>query len=254
MRRKLFASFFKEISMKYLSSFTFFVLFFIASTLFLSPAEAEGDSRNTVVTLDEVNKDLEELYSRGTHMVDQGRIFILKKSASDVSVAIQEKGPVHRTTINALTNMIIKFKFSSQFFELIRTKRNQDLLQRILSGVARVREDMGMDDDPYLKILKPNLIRIAEIIEGTTKDSQVSREIRDKLNSLLVPLANAIALADQGDRPIAFKIASEFYLLLRKLYPLVRSLADVPSKSAVYLELIGTNEFIGEYAQVELGK
>jgi len=236
---------------KMLISLCLFSLSLSTKAMAQTQTEPPVASVNVIENLNKIQKDLDIIYKSGVHLYDQGRLYILHKSAGDMINSYNTNGPIHKTTQNAIINLIIKFRFSSQFFELIRTERNEPVIKSLITSMTNLKRNTGFDDDPYNKILKPNLDQIAKLFSFIIKEPSVATELKNNLNTMRVQLADVIAKADQGDRPIAFKAATDFCKALRLFYKQLSPLANQSSTTSYYLELVGLNEFIGEYSQVE---
>jgi len=201
--------------------------------------------------LQEISEQLEFIRKTGMHLQDEGRIYILQQVVTAVKNSIEEKGIGNVRTLNFYQQLIIKFRFSTQFFEFVRTTSTEKQIANILSAVKDIREKRGFDDDPYSKILKSNLEQMFNSLTQLARASSTPSNIKQQIRALTPLFGVAIALADQGDRPKAFAKATEIFQSLRSMYGALQSLSGSPAAFRYVLEVMGLNEFIGEYSQVE---
>lgn len=225
------------------------------TSLLLALAVALPAHANEVTTakkqLDAVIANLEFVKREGLHLMDEGRLFILQDAAQKVAKLIQERGLANTVTMNAYQQLIVKFRFSTQFFEFIRTKKTEARIADTLNIVAKIRQERGFDDEPYTKILKSNLTQIKESLDQVAKASRTPEETRRRIQALTLDFGNAIAVADQGDRPKAFEQAISLHRKLKDLYGALQALAGDQNTFRFVLEVMGLNEFVAEYAQLE---
>lgn len=206
---------------------------------------------NAGAQLRQVVGNLDAIEASGLHMNDVGRIYILRLATQNVLGSIAEKGLGNLRTLNLYQQMIVKFRFSTQFFEFIRTRNTEGKIAETLQIVAKIREERGFDDDPYSKILKSNLEQIHNSVVQLAKMKETSEDLRVRLQALVPQLGSAIAIADQGDRPRAFAQAVEIHRTLRSIYPELHQLSGSPAAFRYVLEIMGLSEFIAEYSQVD---
>ncbi|MCM2323702.1 MAG: hypothetical protein NDJ90_10620 [Oligoflexia bacterium] len=226
----------------------------LAAPLALDASAARADEVATAnQQLKRIISNLEAVQAAGLHMNDLGRIYILQQSARNVLTSLEQKGLGNLQTLNLYQQLIVKFRFSAQFFEFIRTRQTDPQITDTLTIVAKIREERGFDDDPYSKILKSNLEQIHASVVQLIKMRETSADLRVRLQALVPQLGSAIAIADQGDRPRAFAQAIEIHQTLRGMYPEMHQLSGSPAAFRYVLEIMGLSEFIAEYSQVDRG-
>ncbi|NUM89426.1 MAG: hypothetical protein HUU37_09505 [Bdellovibrionales bacterium] len=201
--------------------------------------------------LDIVIANLEFVKKEGLHLMDEGRLYILQDAALKVSKFIQDRGLANTVTMNAYQQLIVKFRFSTQFFEFVRTKKTEAKIGETLDIVAKIRQERGFDDEPYTKILKSNLNQIKESLDQIAQASRTPDETRRRIRALTLDFGRAIAVADQGDRPKAFEQAIALHYKLKDLYGALQALVGDQNTFRFVLEVLGLNEFVAEYAQLE---
>ena len=211
-------------------------------------ADEVGDAKQQ---LRSIISNLEYIKQSGLHMQDIGRIFILQQSAQTVLTSVEEKGLGNLRTLNLYQQLIVKFRFSTQFFEFIRTLNTEKRIADTLTTINQIREQRGFDDDPYSKILKSNLEQIHNSLLQLARHESTPSELKKRLQELTPRFGAAIAVADQGDRPKAFAIAIELHRAVRDLYPALQGLSSSPTAFRFVLEIMGLNEFVAEYSQVD---
>lgn len=214
------------------------------------PAYAD-EVANAHEQLQQIAEQLNYVRKTGLHLQDEGRIYILQKVVSDVDASIAEKGLGNLRTLNLYQQLIVKFRFSTQFFEFVRTISTEKQITSMLALVNKIREERGFDDDPYSKILKSNLEQMFSSLTLVARMDSTPADIKKRIQSLTPAFGAAIALADQGDRPKAFARSVEIYKTLKDMYGALQSLSASPDAFRYVLEVMGLNEFIAEYSQLD---
>lgn len=216
------------------------------------PVMAQANEvENAKRQLGQILANLDHIKKSGLHMQDEGRIFILERSVNDVLSSVNEKGIGNLRTLNLYQQLIVKFRFSIQFFEFIRTMQTENQIAQTLELVQKIREERGFDDDPYSKVLKSNLEQIHNSLVQIARMNDTPSEIKQRIQALTPAFGGAIAIADQGDRPKAFDKAIELYRSVKDLYGALQQLSSNPAAFRLVLEVMGLNEFVAEYSQVE---
>ena len=152
-------------------------------------------------------------------------------------------------TFNAYKQQDVQYRYSTLFFEFIRTTKTEKSIAELLLLVTQIRQKLQLDEDPYNKILASNFKQLRDSMEALKKLSEIPDLLLAEFPKILVLIGLAESLSlGEGDRPKAFKAAREAYWPLLDLYP---QLQAITSKAgyALVLEILGLNEFIGEYAQ-----
>lgn len=216
------------------------------------PALAQANEvENAKRQLQRVLTNLDHIKRSGLHVQDEGRVFILERSVNEVLAAVNEKGIGNLRTLNLYQQLIVKFRFSNQFFEFIRTGQTEKQIADTLELMAKIREERGFDDDPYSKVLKSNLEQIHNSLAQIARMDGTPQETKKRIQALTPKFGAAIAVADQGDRPKAFAQAIELYSTVKDLYGALQQLSGNPAAFRLVLEVMGLNEFVAEYSQVE---
>lgn len=225
----------------------------IVTLLFLAiqvPAQA-NEVENAKHQLGQILANLDHIKKSGLHMQDEGRIFILERGVNEVLASVNEKGIGNLRTLNLYQQLIVKFRFSIQFFEFIRTIQTEKQIAHTLELMQKIREERGFDDDPYSKVLKSNLEQIHNSLVQIARMNNTPSDIQKRIQALTPQFGAAIAIADQGDRPKAFDKAIELYRSVKDLYGALQQLSSDPAAFRLALEVMGLNEFVAEYSQVE---
>ncbi len=224
----------------------------LAAIIAFAALTANADEVTTAKNqLETILKNLDYVKNNGLHIQDTGRIYILQQSTNEVLQSLNEKGLGNLQTLNKYQYLIVRFRFSTQFFEFIRTVRTEKAIADTLNLMTEIRKERGFDDEPYSKILRGNLQQMWNSLRQIAKSDATPDEIKTRINALTTDFGNAIALADQGDRPKAFEKSTALFYKVRDLYGALQSLAGSPDIFRYGLEVMGLNEFVGEYAQVE---
>jgi hypothetical protein len=216
----------------------------------ITPAYADSPDAQAQDQLTSLTSLLDQITQQGLQQADEGRILILKQAAQKVLDSLSTKGLGNMQTINRYQELIVKFRYSAQFFQFIRTQSTEDAIKQVLATVEQIRKDRGFDDTPYTQFLKSNLSEMVNAIRMLLKDPVLEPAVGQKLKALLPLFADAIAQGDQGDRPHAFAAATEVFKQMRGLYPTLQTLHASQPSSQLALEIMGLNEMVGEYAQV----
>ncbi|HPI40277.1 MAG TPA: hypothetical protein PLJ21_05695 [Pseudobdellovibrionaceae bacterium] len=239
----------------------YFTLGFLFILIATNPVLGESTkSADPITELQKISKNFEKV-KLNIHYVDQARIFLLQKNTARCLDSISTNGPFHVETRNSLHHLIVRFRFSSQMFESIRTQMNSKPIYEILASVEALKKGLGFDDEPYTKALLYSLDAIKFNIDEILKLETAPKSLKSKLQIFIGSsdknqpyaglLSESRAKAALGDRPMAFKSAAILFCEMRKLYePLKNTIGSDYKSLSLVLELIGQNEFIGEYGQV----
>ncbi len=230
----------------------------LASFQLATPLRAETPDNTKTFIADELTQSIAALkeqlallrkiepWIEGT---DKARLFLLSKSTQNVLDSIEAHGLGNSKTFHAYQHLIVSYRFSTSFFEMIRSDRSQDKIAKLVNITQKIAEKHGFDDSPYTRIIE-NTFRQMHKLFVELESSSVSTPLKKAFEELRPMLGNVITIATQGDRPKAFAEGKLVYHRIRELYPEMEK--EEGRSRAVYpaiLEIIGLNEFYGEYSQ-----
>lgn len=198
--------------------------------------------------LDQLLLDLERARETA-HVQDEGRLFVLEKLTRDLRESLSTRGLGHAATTRLTHQLILRFRHSDRFFVFIRTGRNGAALDAAQARVAALRQDVGFDEEPFAQVVRSSLEQIHASVAELLRRGELPPALESGLRALVPKLGAAIAVARQGDRPQAFAQASSLHAEIRALYPQLQGLANRSPSYELVLEILGVNEFLGEYAQ-----
>lgn len=198
-----------------------------------------------------IQQDIEGLLDRGVYAADRPRVFVLKQSA-EVAYENYQTRPFHRETFNAIFNLHVRFKISNDFFQFIRTGFNAERIDSLYENYDIIQKELGLDDSPFMRIIATNLEQLLAAVQAISRHDQVSGDLQSKMANFIPELGKAISVANNGDRPSAFAEATRIYNLFKLNYAQLESeLSGNQALFIYYMEIIGINEFIGDFAEVE---
>jgi len=193
-----------------------------------------------------------ETIQNSIYKSDEARVYAVKKSVDTAKVVYETKSPIHRETQYALFTMLIRVRVSQDFFEFVRTEFNEAYVTRLYADYKTLLDFLGLDDAPYSKVLAGTLKEILVQVNAVIAVPSVSESLNEKLKNTLPAIGRALSLAEQGDRPSAFKEAGIVYHQIANLYGMLdQELTSSRGLYPLYLELVGVNEFLGSYAEAD---
>ncbi|MCX6126996.1 MAG: hypothetical protein NTV34_19905, partial [Proteobacteria bacterium] len=136
-----------------------------------------GDATKTEARLKKISAAIDAI--KATVMInDEARLQVLNRSVTLSRDLVKSKGIANIKTVNSLRKLVMYFIYSEQFFEFIRTDRNQVdiafLIRDILATDSdSIRVDIGYDEDPLGTILADNL----DIVQQRTKELLAATEL-----------------------------------------------------------------------------
>jgi len=219
--------------------------------LLLSGSVWAGELEDAKQELVDMQSRLEFIRLNGLHDQDLGRILKLQKTTGAVQRSIDENKLMSMATFNAYKQQDVQYRYSILFFEFIRTNRTEQAIKELLTLVTKIRQKLQLDEDPFNKILASNFKQLRDSMEGLKKLAETPASLLAEFPKILVLIGTAESLSlGEGDRPKAFKAARQAYWPLFHLYPQFQSITSKDG-NALVLEILGLNEFIGEYAQAK---
>lgn len=196
--------------------------------------------------------------------IDLARLLIISNSLNAVvqdmrNNVAHNKSEVTFGTLRLLQNLIIQYRFSQIFFgwqepdsnssaNIVTNETKESLKQLKILSDDLVTE-YGFDDSPYTQITANTFKQMHQLINGLVH-MNIDPLLKTALGALVLPFAEAIAAATQGDRPKTFEKALPLVLEIRKLYPLFDRIAMTQAGFGQILEIQGLNEFYAEYGQL----
>ena len=230
-------------------------LLILVMTVVSTASMAEVLDRETALQrLDSMSAALEALPRTGLHSQDAGRMFLIQSAVSTARQTITEVGVGHMRAVNALQNLLARFRYSNMFFTFIRTRRNAVHLASLLDSVTFLRTASGVGENPFSLVIQAHLEQLGQAIRQLKNQGGLSAELRAGCTALLSPVGHAIAAVSMGDKPDA-EALRELTALRAKvnaLYPELNRALSVASAAPLALEVMGINEFLGEVTSVEL--
>lgn len=195
---------------------------------------------------------------------DLARLYVINSSIRVViqdmnSNVAQNKSEVTVATIRILQNLMIQYRFSQVFFGWqqsdvgpsgnIVTNQSTEILSELKTLSDDLVTEYGFDDSPYTQITANTFKQMQVLIQGL-EAIQINPLLKERLNALMLPIAETVAVASQGDRPKTFEKAIPLVQTIRKLYPLFDQIAMTQAGFGKIMEIQGLNEFYAEFSQV----
>lgn len=211
--------------------------------------EGKADGFDMIVALDSIAGRLEFIDQEGIHDYYRARLHVLKKNVREAREIVSTESQWSSKPGNALRKMLLHFKFSAVFFQRIETDWTLEAIGEITKLVGEIRERVGSDLPTYIA---DSLEVILRHYKSIIENSDTSESFRDLLRAQVAQLIDIIAAARaSGDRTTAFLNGQAAYQLIAESYNFLYR--EYPSAIET-LEIIGTNEFVGEYVEAELAK
>lgn len=191
--------------------------------------------------------DIEKYVER----IDLARLFVLKKSAQNVSDSIAQVGFSNMATMRKYQELIVAYRFSMAFFQQIESDDTKDDIAELLRINDAISTARGFDDSPYTQITASVFTQMHKLVlQLTDGGPALPEELKQKLSELKAPLGNLIAIAKEGDRPKTFEAAVPVYHKIEALYPEFNQVMSSHAAFNLVLEIQGLNEFYAEFAQI----
>lgn len=217
--------------------------------------QAKSILENQLVLLDKIEPTVERL--------DLARIIVIRISINTVlnnitSNTAQNLSPITFETMRLVQNLIIKYKFSHVFFGWEETPSPFSIYTLItrseLLELKSIYEKMvivfGFDASPYTTITSNTFQQMKKLLDDIEKIPS-DETLKSKLRSYWPLIGRTIAIAEQGDRPCAFALASKVIHEIRKLYPSFNEMSDSSAAFDLILEFQGLTEFYAEFSQID---
>lgn len=195
--------------------------------------------------------------------VDQARLMVIRKSLNSILEDISTNASAGRNsvtfqTIRLIQNLIIQYKYSQSFFgwsqpiaeTSIYTEATASYLDELHNLSTQVEKEFGLDDSPYTQITASTFRQIQKLLLQL-ESLAIDASLKSQLRSLWPSVGEAIAIAEQGDRPLAFKSATTVIANLRNLYPYFDQISATSAGFSMILEIQGLSEFYSEFAQMD---
>lgn len=185
------------------------------------------------------------------HSQDEGRLHVLAQLAQQLLGSVETNGLGHSQTVQLNYQLLVRFQYSEHFFKFIQTRRNASEIREILALVTLLRSEFGFDELPHGHVLRSNIEQLHQSIVSLLATDATDESLRTNLAKLIPELANALALSRQGDRPTAFRATVSMHRKIKLMYPQLLKISGKKPSFEFVLEILGVNEFLGEFAQAE---
>ncbi len=195
--------------------------------------------------------------------IDLARIMVIKNSIDSVlknmaSNSSENISPITFETLRLIQNLIIKYKFSFVFFGWdekpspysIYTHLTKAELQELKNIYERMVTTFGYDASPYTTITSHTFNQMKKLLEDI-ENTPIGEKLKNELRSYWPSIGRTIAVAEQGDRPCAFALATEVVHEIRKLYPKLNQISNANDSFNLVLEFQGLIEFYAEFSQAD---
>ena len=233
----------------------FSLLFLFTSLTVQANSEVTENLNRQITILDTISPFVER--------VDQSRLLVIKNSVNVVLTDIKgntEAGRPETTfqTMRLIQNLIIQYRFSKVFFGWsepismlsIYTPSIAPYLDELKKLSTKIEKDFGLDDSPYTQITANTFKQMQKLLKQL-EELPIDSNLKKDLRNLWRPIGEAIAIAEQGDRPRAFEKAKIVVEDLRRLYPYFDQVSTSAAGFSQVLELQGLAEFYAEFAQMD---
>ena len=227
----------------------FATLILVVSCSMAQAKSDKVDQFNMIDSLDSIYNRLEFIDEEGIHDYYRARLHILKKNVSEAKDIVSSESQWSNRPGNALRKMLLHFKFSSLFFKRIETEWTLQAIGEINTMIGKIRQQVGSDLPTYIA---DSIEVILKHYKGLMSNSSTSEKFRTLLIKQSGQLIDIIAAARaSGDRTSAFLNGQKAYRMITQSYNYLYG--EYPN-GIESLEIIGTNEFIGEYVEAELAE
>lgn len=240
-----------------------YLLSLLMTLSFFTMTQAEDSTNKEVMALFSRQIEILTLISPAVERIDLARLLVVKNSVAIIYKDMQDNLATQKPlttfqTLRLIQNLIIQYRFSQSFFgwstPVSMTSIYSDSIAPYLSELkqlaSKVENDFGFDDSPYTQITSNTFKQMQKLLkqlETLSLDPQLKSELR----SLWPSIGEAIAIADQGDRPLAFEKAIPIIEKIRDLYPYIDQVSSSNTGFMTVLELQGLTEFYAEFAQID---
>jgi hypothetical protein len=191
-----------------------------------------------------------KLLNSHVHRSDQARVNIIVHTAMAARQSLAERGGAHRTTQNHYQLLMLRLKYAQDFFEFVRSDRNQQMIREILSFRDSTAREFGFDVEPYSFIIEDNVRLLDEALKTIAlQQGEAVEQARPLIDEIRPFLLRVLAQASVGDRRLAFNTALELHSKVSALVPVLLTITDGSSAQIVAQEAIALNDFLGAYVQ-----
>jgi hypothetical protein len=231
--------------------------------LALSASAAPGPADETLDTFYQQIKLIDDLTDTAQRD-DLPSVLAVRNMITAIISEVQANRQSHKKkdvtfhTQTLIQALMIQYRFSSVLFGWteprsllsIYTDDTADTLARLKAQTESVNEEYAFNEAPYTTITA-NTFRQMHTLFLQIETLEMDPNLKAQLVALKAPIGDAIAVAEQGDRPKAYAAAMPIVTKIRDLYPAFDAVATAQAGFMTVLELKGLNEFYAEFAQME---
>jgi hypothetical protein len=179
------------------------------------------------------------------------RLYVLKRASAMTLSLVNQKGLGNMTTIRAYQNLIVTYRFSRDFLTRITNEVNKEQIDQLVALEQQIATARGFDDSPYTQITANVFTQLYQLVQTLSQLPLQDARFKTELQDLVPQLGKVIAIAKEGDRPHTFNAAVPVYDKIKALYPRFDEINRSDAAFNTTLEIMGLNEFYGEFAQAE---
>lgn len=195
---------------------------------------------------------------------DLGRLIAIQNAIKNIIKDMAENLEAGREevtfkTLRRIESIIIQYRFSKSFFGWssprsplsIYNEHSKVELERLRDLQEDLMVTYGYEAYPYSIITASSFRQIQRLLQQLEEfpiDAQLKSELRERWRLI----GEVIAIAEQGDRPLAFAKATQAVDNLRQLYPQFDEFSTINAAFPLIMEIQGLIEFYADYAQNDL--
>ncbi len=224
---------------------------FILITLFFS-LSASAQVLNTKDPRPALNREIQLLSQIESYVdkVELIRVSMIKKTLKDALETIRSNSNIaHRESVQAVQQSILVIRYSSSFFEQIKSTFLNKAIGEIQASTQKLATDFGFDLAEGSNIVEL-IFRQSYIILTQLQDADIPTALKSEIDKIIPIVGRAIAISSTGDRPNAYKAGDDVYFKIKTLYDAFNKISLSQSSFSLVQELVELNEFYSNYAQV----
>lgn len=229
-----------------------FISAVFAVTAILLVSGAEGFS------MPAPNETLTQLLRQGIYLKallpmvesqDAPRVRHLLQLNERAAASLDQLGPLHKETTEALQIWAIAFSYSKSFWKLVDSERGTVAIQSINESTDRIFTKSGLQAEASSHVTQGLFRQMVETLMVIEKLPGLEK-IHDTLLTLKATFGRVLSAAEGGDRPQAFKVAVPASQALDQAIDQMIYLLSSKAVSESILQLQVLNELFKEFSQV----
>lgn len=221
----------------------------ISMGLSLTALAAPFDVPIAVSQLERLNFQLHQL-RKLSHTHNEGRIYLFELTGRKLRDEVEKDG-LTASSLQGYLSLLTQIECATDILEFMVTDQNRPTITAIFDLTQTISNSVGVKGGPP-RLIEVHVKELRRAIRDLLALNVLSRKLANDLVGLNADFLNLSSRAAQGDVAAA-RTTQAFYEKMLTLYPALKDEATFKPAYELYLEIQGTNEFLGSYVR-EIGR